>query len=440
MFASLALSSLAGPVPADEPSGLRLSGAVRMRQEFLDGQYRPGLPDHDQQLTLRTTLRADWRRNQWRLYGEAMDSRAWRDVATPTATDTNVFEPSQLFVERELHSATGANLAVRVQVGRFAMNPGSRRLIASGDYSNTWNSYTGLRADVDLPAGGGATLFHVLPQRRMPDDAASLRAQRFGLDHEGLGQQLWGVFLARPATLPGSALLELTYVGFRERDRGMRATRDRQLQNLGLRAMKDPARQDWDYELECIYQFGSVNADTTVNAPRLAARAHFLHAEAGYSIAHALRPRLSLEYDQASGDGPGATWRRFDTLFGIRHPDLAPGGLYALLARANLRSAGMRVEIAPGPRFEMFAAGRVAWADSATDSFSSGNIRDASGAAGRFAGTQLDARLRYWLVPKQLRAEINATWFRPGGLMRDAPNAAGHGNTSYLAAALNYSF
>jgi hypothetical protein len=147
-----------------------------------------------------------------------------------------------------------------------------------------------------------------------------------------------------------------------------------------------------------------------------------------------------VEYDRASGDGPGATYRRFDTLFGIRHPDLAPGGLYALLARANLRAIGLRLEMAPGSRIEMLASARAAWADSTTDGFSSAAIRDSSGEAGRFGGTQFDTRLRGWLVPKQLRMEINATWFHPGGLMRDAPNASGHGNTTYLAAALNYSF
>lgn len=440
IVAWLLLGALAVRVRADEPAGLHFSGAIRVRQEVLDGQYRPDLPDQDRQLSLRTTLRADWRRGDWRLYGEIMDSRAWRDAATPTATDINVLEPSQAFLERELGSPFGANLEGSVQFGRLAMNLGSRRLISSGDYSNTWNSYTGLRADFDLPAQGSATFFHVLPQRRMPDDAESLHAHRFGLDYEGLGQQMWGALFTRPAALPGGTQAELGYTGFRERDRGTRATRDRQLHNLGLRALREPSPGSWDHEIEGIYQFGKVSADAGASAARLDASAYFLHIDAGYSFVHPARPRLSLEYDRASGDGPGATYRRFDTLFGIRHPDLAPGGLYALLARANLRTLGLRLELAPGSRTEMLAAARVAWADSATDAFSSAAIRDASGAAGRFAGTQLDTRVRYWLVPGQLRMEINATWFHSGGLMRAAPNASGHRDTGYLAAALNYSF
>lgn len=426
-------------LPAGEEPGLQLSGAVRLRQEFLDGQYRPNLPDHDRQLSLRTTLRADWKRGDWRLYGELMDSRAWRDATMPTSTDINVFEPGQAFLVRELRSPFGAELATRVQLGRFAMNPGSRRLVSSGDYSNTWNSYTGLRLDVDLPARGSATLFHVLPQRRLPDDAGALHAQRFRLDYEGPGQQLWGALLTQPG-LPGGMQAEFSYIGFRERDRGTRATRDRQLQNLGLRTLRDPAPGSWDFEIEGIYQFGKVNADTAANAQRLDASAYFLHAEAGYGFAHPSRPRLSVEYDRASGDGPGAKYHRFDTLFGIRHPDLAPGGLYALLVRANLRTIGLRLELAPGSHTEVLAAVRPTWADRSTDGFSSAAIRDASGAAGRFAGTQFDTRLRHWLVPGQLRMEINATWFHPEGLMREAPNASGHGDTRYLAAALNYSF
>ena len=41
---------------------------------------------------------------------------------------------------------------------------------------------------------------------------------------------------------------------------------------------------------------------------------------------------------------------------------------------------------------------RCGWKES-TDTFASTGLRDASGASGRYAGTQFDTRVRYWLKP-----------------------------------------
>ena len=84
--------------------------------------------------------------------------------------------------------------------------------------------------------------------------------------------------------------------------------------------------------------------------------------------------------------------------------------------------------------FVSLAACVCAWAQGTAQLH--GTIRDASGAAGSFAGQQLDARLRYWFVPQRLRGEMNATWLIRGRLLQDAPNASPHGDTHYAAAAM----
>src|SRR3546814_15575078 len=58
--------------------------------------------------------------------------------------------------------------------------------------------------------------------------------------------------------------------------------------------------------------------------------------DAGYSFGGSWKPRLSLEFDRASGDRRGGRQGRFDTLFGMRRADLAPAGLYNALARTNI--------------------------------------------------------------------------------------------------------
>ncbi|MET0193941.1 MAG: alginate export family protein, partial [Hyphomicrobiaceae bacterium] len=84
---------------------------------------------------------------------------------------------------------------------------------------------------------------------------------------------------------------------------------------------------------------------------------------------------------------------------------------------------GFRLEAAPGKRIDAFAIYRAMWLASRTDAFSTSNVRDASGRSGRFAGHQLEARLRYWLLPSFLRAEVNALWLARGRFLKDAPNA-----------------
>lgn len=437
------LAAVAGaPCLAAQGTGLSLSGEYRARYELLDGQYRPGFPARDAMLALRGSLLAEWTGGNWKLAGQLMDSRAGLngDGGVLSSNEVNTFEPVQAYVERRFTGPFGAGSSGSVALGRFTMNLGSRRLIASDDYRNTPNAYTGLRVDLALASKARGTLYYVLPQQRLPDDAGALRDGDFRLDREGREQQLFGLIAAQPGLLPGGVTGEVAYAGFRERDHGARATRDRTLHSFGLRAIRDAAAGQWDFEIEGIFQTGRISASTAPDAVRLDARSWFVHADAGYTFETAGRPRLSLEYDYASGDGPGSSFQRFDTLFGMRRADYAPSGIYGILGRTNMESLGVRLEAAPSERVDLLVTARALWAADRRDTFSTSGIRDASGASGAWAGFALDARIRYWIVPQTLRAEVNADLFLRGSLMRDAPNASLHGDTRYISAALSYLF
>jgi hypothetical protein len=51
----------AGVAASAAESSWALSGSLRVRQEYLDGQFRPGYDETDDQLAVRGTLRAEWR-------------------------------------------------------------------------------------------------------------------------------------------------------------------------------------------------------------------------------------------------------------------------------------------------------------------------------------------------------------------------------------------
>jgi len=431
-----------GQEPVGRPAeAFSVAGSIRVRYEALEGQFRPGRPPRDDLWSLRSILFAEWNPGPFRVAGEIHDSRAFGVGAggAPTTGEVNVLEPVQLYLASDFKDALGKESRLSLQAGRFTLNLGSRRLVAADDYRNTTNGYTGARADLRFPDRSGATLFYTLPQQRRPEDPEALRNNSFELDREDGSQRLYGGYVSRP--LPGGAgLAEAGYVRFRETDRRDRPTRDRNLHSVSARVITDPKPGRIDYELELIRQTGHVRASLQDSAPLLDVSAWFVHADAGYSFQHVWRPRLSVEYDRATGDDPGGRYTRFDTLFGMRRADLAPAGIYAALGRTNLETLGLRLEATPSRRLDVFASGRALWADSARDSFSTTGVRDPSGASGRFAGYQFEGRARYWIRPDALRAELNAAILKKEGLLAEAPNANPSGDTHYVSLALTASF
>jgi len=183
-----------------------------------------------------------------------------------------------------------------------------------------------------------------------------LRDNRFALDSENVNIALTGGLLAHQAK--GSPFLsEISFIHFGERDAPGHPTRDRSLNNLGLRASADPRPGHVDGGVEGIYQWGHVSASTAANAAMLTASATFVRAHLGYSWAGKWKPHVLAEFDRASGDGTSGTYGRFDTLFGFRRGDLAPSGLYNAIGRANILSPGLRIEVTPAPAWMRLSAG-----------------------------------------------------------------------------------
>ena len=315
---------------------------------------------------------------------ELHDSRVYGDEAgTPISTsEVNTFELVQAHVGYAFDKPFGPGTRLDVQAGRFTLNLGSRRLVAADDYRNTTNGYTGLRADLEAGGGMAATLVYVVPHVRLPEDRESVGRNEVAFDRESSDLVLWGGQVSRRNLFAG-ATGELSYYRLDERDAVGSPTRDRALDNLSLRLIRNPSSGRPDFEGEVIWQTGSVSSGLRPADPRLFVSARFLHLEAGYSFRQAWSPRLALEFDYASGDGPGGRFGRFDTLFGMRRGDLAPSGLYNAIGRTNLVAPGLRLEATPSGRLEGFVAYRPLFLASATDGFSTTGVRDPTGRSGR---------------------------------------------------------
>lgn len=422
---------------------LEWSGSLRLRQEILKDSFRPFPPfNRDQSLfSSRGLFALQWRQGAMRLGAELQDSRAWganeRDFLT--TGEVNTLEPVQLYVGWDWKEPFGKGSTASVQAGRFSMNIGSRRLVASDDYRNTTNGYTGVRADFTLPQRTTLTAYYTLPQFRRPLLPAALRANDVKLDKESRNLQLWGVLLSRKDVF-GDVSGDVGYIGATDSDSPSLATRDRRLHNLTARLYRDAKPGVPDFEIEGITQFGRAHTNLTPGAPWQDVAASAAHAQVGYLFAASWKPRIALEYAFASGDGPGGRDGRFDTLFGMRRAEFGPSGIYSAVGRTNVEALSLRLEAAPSARLDGYAVFRTLWAASGTDFFSNTGVRDSGGQSGAFAGHTLEASVRYWWLPKTLRMELNGVWLVKRDLLRDAPNAPPWGNTVYGSAALTYYF
>jgi hypothetical protein len=233
-----------------------------------------------------------------------------------TSNDVNAFEPTQAYISANLGAVLGRGGGMKVTAGRMALNLGSRRLVAADDYRNAANNYTGLRVDGTLAGGYAATAIYMLPVARLADDPYGVADNRVELDKESLSTILWGGLVNHG--VKDGVLSEASFYHFRERDWPGHATRDRDLDTAGLRFYRAPHAGRIDGEVEAMYQWGQERASTLPTAALLDVSATFFHAHIGYSFPHGWHPRVALEFDRASGDGPGATYGRFDTLYGMR--------------------------------------------------------------------------------------------------------------------------
>jgi hypothetical protein len=265
---------------------------------------------------------------------------------------------------------------------------------------------------------------------RLPRDPRGAAENQFEVDRQGLNFQLFGADYTKARILGGTA--QLYTLALLENDAPDFETLDRHLLTTGLRLFRAPARASFDHDVEVVYQFGTRGALLGNDAPRQDVSAWFFHLEGGYSFTAIWSPRLALQFDFATGDRADPnSFNGFDQLFGTRRSEFGPASLYGPLGRSNLISPALRLEVAPSPRWDAFVAWRPLWLESATAAFAFTGVRDPTGAAGTWAGHQIEGRVRYWLVPDLIRLDGGLAYLAKSDFFRLAPNGRDDGNTRY---------
>jgi len=419
--------------PDKDESGLLLSAATRVRYETVGGRPRPGFARSEQAFLARTGIAAEYGPGPLTIGGELVDSRGYGIGSTSQLNndDINAIELPQAYFKLRLDDGVGPIGKVAIQGGRFLVNLGSGRLVATDEYGNTVTGFTGLRVDLEPTRNTDISLFYLLPQERRPDGDAAIRRNAVRFDRETFDQVFFGAYV-RHKQVFGTGQIEAGYYRLAEHDSVDRTTADRRLHTIDVRLSREPEAGAYDYDIEGAYQFGRASDSTMADATNAPVKAGFAHIAAGYSFGGPLKPQIGLFYDYASGngrqDGAGGTLHRFDTLFSSRRGDFGPSGTYAALARENISAPGIRFEAKPSKRTEVLADYRGVWLASRYDRFY--NVVDRTGRSGRFGGQQVEGRLRYWVIPEHLRLESNFAVLFKGAFLKTAPEAIAREETT----------
>lgn len=419
----------------DFPDWLELSGHHRSRYETLDGQFRIGYNRGDQILVFRTALKTEIKLDVVEFMAEVMDSRQeLADNGTPLGSSiVNTFELLQGCVTINFADILHVGSKSRLQIGRHTMDIGSRRLIARNRFRNTINNFTGINGSWTAASGETVQAFYVLPVNRLPYDRASLLDNDTEFDEEDFDVQFWGLYSEFP-DLFSNVTGEFYLFGLHEDDSPKLATRNHNLYTTGFQLYQKPARGQFDFELESVFQTGESRASkAATDTTDLDHFAHFQHIQAGYTFDDPWSPRIALQFDYASGDEDpnDDNNNRFDTLYGARRFDFGPTGIYGSFARSNLISPGYRLIMKPRENLNIMIAHRFYWLTSDRDAWTTSNLRDVTGNSGSYLGNQAEIRIRWDVFSGNLRIETGAAYLSAGEFMENAPNTNGEGHSTY---------
>ncbi len=419
------------------PDWLSLSGQHRTRFETLDNQFRNNRDGGDQALVFRTTIRADVNLERVAFAAEMMDSRAaLTDSGTPLNTGiVNPLELLQAYVESPVADLFSSGSKASLKGGRLTMDVGSRRLVARNRFRNTINGFTGIDWRWQSKKGRDVRLFYTFPVQRLVSGDIQDNDAKFDKEHEEV--RFWGVYFS-PAALFNSVEHEYYLFGLNEDDvDNVWETRNRNLYTPGLRFHKAPAQGQFHFELESALQFGESRVSTT-STDDLDHFAYFFHVEAGYSFKARWKPQLIIQYDYASGDDDpnDGDNNRFDTLFGARRFEFGPTGIFGAFARTNINTPGLRIKFKPARRVSSFVGVRAYWLASADDSWVTAGIANPPGQSDKYIGTQAELRVRWDVVPKNVRLEAGGAHLFAGDVMNNASKT----DSSYLYSQIVLSF
>ncbi len=391
------------------PTWLDFAASYRIRWEGLDHPFKAGSSTDIREWSHRTRflIGADWK--MFRFFVEFQDS------GSSNAFDSSVIltEPfsenslQQGFVSIPLPNTLGTGIRLDGHIGRLSLDFGSRRLIARNRFSNTSNAFDGIHLTVSPNTFWQMRTFLVLPTTRTVEGLTSSFASGDSF--------FWGLYFETQR----SQGLNTNVYYFGLNDKPPMVSAQRNYSTVGARLFEPPHVKALDYEIESIWQVG-----TMANLDHFA---HFQHGEVGYTFDAPWTPRVLAQFDYASGTAnPEGTYSQtFDSLFGARRFELIPTGTYGPFRRSNIISPGIRLIVQPWSTLKANLKFRAWYLAQSRDAWAGSGIQDLTGNSGQELGRDLEVRIQ-WNPFLNLHLEAGYDHFFKGSFIENQAKIPGN--------------
>ncbi|HBP88229.1 MAG TPA: hypothetical protein DD706_11100, partial [Nitrospiraceae bacterium] len=318
----------------------------------------------------------------------------------------------QLHLDLVSQNFLGTGGSGRLEVGRLIMDFGKGRLVAGHRYGSFTPTFDGVQLTLGSDKGSdwGLRAFVTRPVQRhtvSPD---------------------W----TSPISYFSGAALSSRHVPWANGELYLFQLNEgsnlqkRNISTIGFRVFAQPTKEQFDYEIESIYQVGEVDHTNHF--------AHRHHGEVGYSFGTDWPLRFVYLFDYSSGDkNPN---KNFDFLFAKRRAEYGPTGILGIIFPSNILSpVGFRSTLQPTSTVKLMVSHRTFWLADGRGPFVGSGLQDRTGGAGTFLGNLFDTSV-YWAPQKgyfcHTTFEVGFTRFFKGSYFNRVPQSPGTADVNYV--------
>jgi hypothetical protein len=409
---------------AATPEWLELGVEHRTRYETFNNSFTRGTAGSNQQIHQRTRILLGIK-DIWDPVRFTLEVADFRTPVADRGQDhnpifVNHLDIFQLHVDLVSPNFLGTGSFGKFEVGRLVMDCGQGRLVAGHRFGSFTPTFDGVQLTLgsDNTQAWGLRAFVTRPVQRhtvSPD---------------------W----TTPITYFSGAAISSQHVPWANGELYVFQLNEgnnlqkRDLSTIGFRVFAQPALNQFDYEMESIYQAGEVGRTNHF--------AHRHHGEVGYSVGTEWPFRFVYLFDYSSGD-PNPK-KNFDFLFAKRRAEYGPTGIFGIIFPSNILSPiGFRSTLKPYPTVQFMVSYRTFWLADGRGPFVGSGLQDSTGRAGTFLGNLFDTSINWapqTSYSRHVSFEVGFARFFKGSYFDRVPQSPGSADVNYVYTMATLSF
>ncbi len=326
-------------------------------------------------------------KDEYELFLEGLDAKVGNYQIKKTA-QADDFDLHQAYIQ--IKHLMGSDIVLKA--GRQELNYGKGRLIAAPTWSNRVNSFD-------------AAVFRYANDSFYGDVFIGYNVKYYAhqANHINGEEMVNGIYLGYKQDK--RFLLESYFLSLI--DNNKKATGHIKRFTVGLRSQASFLK-DYAYDFEFPFQFGEDGAKDI--------RAYALHLDVSRNFDIALKPKLTLEFNLASGDH-SASDSKNTTFIPLYQSTHGPYGIIDFFRWQNMREAAVMLTLSPLKKLQVTPEMHFFWLDDVRDSwYNSSGTKLRTGTKGNessFAGTEASIVAKYDLY-KYMQIEFGYAHFFTG--------------------------